>query len=105
VNTIKSTEAVLEVSKAVGLDVGGRSHKTAGQNQNFTTAYKANFKNLGTTVTDQNCIHDKIKCRLNFGNDLLSFCSELFSLRSAEKNPKIKIHITIIFYPLSLLRV
>jgi hypothetical protein len=60
-------------------------HPNSGQNQNIRTANEsfeivATFKYLGTTLTNQNDIHDEIKSRLNSGNpcyysvqNLLSF--------------------------------
>jgi hypothetical protein len=38
----------------------------------------AEFRHLGTTVTNQNFIHEEIKSRLNMGNAFLPFCSESF---------------------------
>jgi hypothetical protein len=36
------------------------------------------FRDLGTTLTDLNCMHEEIKSRLNMGECLLPFCSESF---------------------------
>jgi hypothetical protein len=48
-------------------------HPNARQNQKIRTANEsfqnvATFKYLGTTLTNQNDIHDEIKSRLNSGN-------------------------------------
>jgi hypothetical protein len=48
-------------------------HPNSGHNQNIRIANEsfesvATFKYLGTTLTNQNDIHDEIKSRLNSGN-------------------------------------
>jgi hypothetical protein len=56
----------------------------------------ANFKYLGTTLTNQNDIHDKIKGRLNSGNACYYSVINLSSSRLISKNLKIKIYKTLI---------
>jgi hypothetical protein len=77
----KNTKSLLDASKEVGLEVNtektkymlvSRCHR-AGQRQSIKIANRsfesvAKFKFLGTTLKDQNCIHEKIKSRLNSGN-------------------------------------
>jgi hypothetical protein len=48
-------------------------HQTTGQNHYIKVANKsfenlAKFSYLGMTLTNQNCIHEEIKSRLNLGN-------------------------------------
>jgi hypothetical protein len=54
------------------------------------------FKYLGTTLTNQNDIHDEIKSRLTSGNACYHSVQNLLSFRLITKNLKIKIHKTLI---------
>jgi hypothetical protein len=56
----------------------------------------ATFKYLGTTLTNQNDIHDEIKTRLNSGNACYYSVQNLLSSRLIPKNLKIKIYETVI---------
>jgi hypothetical protein len=57
-------------------------------------------KNLGTTLTNQNYIHDEIKSRLNSGIASYHYVQRLLSSRLLYKNLKIKIYKTIILHVL-----
>jgi hypothetical protein len=50
---------------------------------------------LGTTVTNQNFIHEEIKSRLNSGNACYHSIQSLLSSRILSKTLKIKIHKTV----------
>jgi hypothetical protein len=76
-------------------------HPNSGQNQNLRTANESfeneeKFKYLGTTLTNQNDIHDEIKSRLNSGNACYHSVQNLLSSRLLSKNLKIKIYKTVI---------
>jgi archaellum component FlaC len=94
INTIKeNTETILQSSRGIGLEINAEKtkymimsrHQNSGQNQNIRIANElfgnvAKFIYVGTTLTNQNDIHDEIKSRLNSGNacyhsvqNLLSF--------------------------------
>jgi hypothetical protein len=77
----KNTKALLDASKEVGLEVNPEKTKyvlvsrcqKVGQRQSIKIGNRsfesvAKFKYLGTTLTDQNCIDEEIKSRLNSGN-------------------------------------
>jgi hypothetical protein len=82
IDTIKKNiEALLHASKEVGVEVNPEKTKCmlvscyqkAEQTYSIKIANRsfedvAEFKYLGTTLTDQNCMHEESKSRLNSGN-------------------------------------
>jgi hypothetical protein len=77
----ENTEALFDASKEVGLEVNPEETKymlmshgqKIGQKHSIKIANRFSedvekFKYLRTTITDENCMHEKIKSRLNSGN-------------------------------------
>jgi hypothetical protein len=110
INTItENSETLLEASRDVGLEINAERtkymilshHPNSGQNQSISIANEsfenmAKFKYLGTTLTNQNDIHNEIKSRLNSGNACYYSVQNLFSSSLISKNLKIKIYKTVI---------
>jgi hypothetical protein len=105
----KNAEALLDASKEIGLEVNFEKtkymfmsrHQTAGQSNYIRIANKsfekvAKFRYLGATLTDQNCIQEEIRSRLNLGNACYHAVQNLLSSHLLSRNVKIKICNTII---------
>jgi hypothetical protein len=102
--TRKNAEALLNARKEIDLEVNSEKtkymfmsrHQTAGQSNYIRVANKyfekvAKLKYLGATLTDQNCIHEEIRSRLNSGNACYHAVRNLLSSRLLSRNVKIKI--------------
>jgi hypothetical protein len=105
----KNTEALLDASNEFGLEVNpekttymlmshsqniGQKHSIKIANRSFE--YVAKFRYLGTTLTDQNCLHEEIKSRLNLGNSCYHSVQSLLSSCLLSRKLKVKIYKTII---------
>jgi hypothetical protein len=76
-------------------------HPNSEQKQNIRIANEpfvnvAKFKYLGTTLTNQNDIHDEINSRLNSGNACYYLVQNILSSCLISKNLKIKTYKTVI---------
>jgi hypothetical protein len=91
-----------EASRDIDLDINAEKtkymimsrHKNSGQNQNIRIDHGsfenvAKFKYLGTTLTNQNDIHDEIKGRLNSGNACY-YSVQIFCLPVSYKKYRLK---------------
>jgi hypothetical protein len=70
----------------------GQKHSIKIANRSFEDAAK--FRYFGTTPTDQNCVHDEVKSRLNSGNACYHSVQSLLSSRLLSRNVKVKTYKT-----------
>jgi sorting nexin-29 len=110
IDTIKkNTGTLLDASREFGLTVNPETTKyilmscsqKIGQKHSIkivTRSFEdvAKFKYLGTTLADQNHMHEEIKSRLNSGNACYHLVQSLLSSCLLSRNVKIKIYKTII---------
>jgi hypothetical protein len=106
INVIKeNTETLLQSSRGIGREINAERtkcmimsrHPNSGQNQNIRTANEsfekvAKLKYLGTTLTNENDVHDKIKSRLNSENSCYRSVQNLLSSCLISKHLKVKIY-------------
>jgi hypothetical protein len=84
------------ISRTVSLHFATRWQRQSIKRANRSFEDVVKFKYLATTLTDQNCIHEQIKSRLNSGNACYHSVQSLLSSRLLSKNLKVKIYKTII---------
>jgi hypothetical protein len=109
IDTIKkNTEALLDASKEVGLDVNPEktnyilmSYQNVRQKCSIKIADRSigdvvKFKYLGTTLTDKNCMHKEIKSKLKSGNACYHSVQSLLCSHLLSRNVKVKIYKTTI---------
>jgi hypothetical protein len=108
INAIKqNTETLNAASKEVDLQVKIEKtkcmllscHQNARKNHDIKIGNRcfdnvAQFRYLGTTITDKTLIHEEIKRRLNSGNACYSSIQNLLSSRLLSRNIKIRTHKT-----------
>jgi sorting nexin-29 len=100
----KSAEDLVLAIKGTGLDVNAEKTKymvmsrnqNAGHNHNIKIDNKsfervAEFKYLGTTLTDRKSIREEIKSRLKAGNACCYSVQNLLSSRLLSKNTKVRV--------------
>jgi hypothetical protein len=99
----KTTETLTGASKEVGLEINVEKtrHQNVSQNHYIKIANRSfgnvsRFTYLGTTVTNQNLIDEKISKNLNSGNACYQSAHSLFSSRLLSRNVKIGIYWVVI---------
>jgi hypothetical protein len=98
------TRTLIDAGKEVGLEVNTKKakymllsrHKNSGQNHDIKIGNRrfenvAQFRYLGTTVTNQNLIQEEIKRTFNSGNAWYHSVQNILSSRLLYKNIKIRI--------------
>jgi hypothetical protein len=104
INTIKeNTKTLLRASRDVNLEINAEKtkymnmshHLNSGHNQNIRIVNElfenvAKFKYMGTTLTNQNDIHDEMKSKLNAGNACCYSIHNLLSSHLISKNLRLK---------------
>jgi len=107
----ENVEALVAATREIGLEVSADKTKymvmyreqNAGRIQsvridNSTFERVEEFKYLGTTLTNQNCIAEEIKSRLRPGNACYHSVQNLLSSMLLSKNLKIKIILPVVLY-------